>query len=88
LAYYDLDAVRQIEGWPLNISPDCRYVVCRTEDGVDVMDVETGSFLADYPLPAGHHLVTSAAFSHNARWLTIGDYHGRVTVLEVITAAS
>jgi len=87
MSVYNLDTVRQTEGWPLAISPDCQHLACRTEDGVDVIDVETGLFRADYPLDPGHELITSAAFSHNNRWLALGDYDGRVTVLEVITAS-
>ncbi len=54
--------------------------------GLTCIDVETGAFRADYPLEAGHGLVTAAAFSHNNRWLAIGDYIGNITVLEVITS--
>jgi WD40 repeat protein len=86
MSVYNLDTVRQSEGWPLAISPDCQHMVCRTEDGIDVIDAESGLFHADYPLEAGHGLITSAAFSHNNRWLAMGDYNGNVTVLEVITA--
>ncbi|KAK0633775.1 WD40-repeat-containing domain protein [Immersiella caudata] len=86
MSVYSLDKVRESEGWPLAISPDCRHLACRTEDGIDVIEVETGQFRADYPLEPGHELITSAAFSHNNRWLALGDYDGRITVLEVIMA--
>ncbi|KAK0655136.1 WD40-repeat-containing domain protein [Cercophora newfieldiana] len=86
MSVFNLDTVRQSEGWPLAISPDGQHLACRTEDGIDVIDAETGLFRADYPLDAGHQLITTAAFSHNNRWLALGDYGGQVTVLEVITA--
>ncbi|KAK4443703.1 guanine nucleotide-binding protein subunit beta-like protein [Podospora aff. communis PSN243] len=85
MSVYSLDKVRESEGWPLAISPDCQHLACRTEDGIDVIDVATGVFRSDFPLDPGHALITSAGFSHNNRWLALGDYDGRVTVLEVIT---
>lgn len=88
MSVYNLDTVRQSEGWPLAMSADCQYLASRTEDGIDVVDLETGLFRADFPLSAGHALITSAAFSYNGRWLAIGDLEGRVTVLEVITASA
>jgi len=87
LSMYNLDQVRQTEGWPLAISPNCQLLVCRTEDGVDVLDLETGLFRADWPMPPGHPTVSTAAVSHDGRWVTLGDYDGRVTVLEVITVS-
>lgn len=87
LSTYNLDQVRQTEGWPLAISPNCQLLVCRTEDGVDVLDLETGLFRADWPMPPGHPTVSTAAVSHDGRWVTLGDYDGRVTVLEVISVS-
>ncbi|KAK5656560.1 hypothetical protein OQA88_4539 [Cercophora sp. LCS_1] len=84
----NLDSVRQSEGWPLAISPDCQHLASRTEDGIDVVDLETGLLRADFPFDAGRALVTSAAFSYDGRWLAIGDSEGWVTVLEIITASA
>ncbi|KAK4109006.1 hypothetical protein N656DRAFT_771457 [Canariomyces notabilis] len=43
---YNLNVVRQSEGWPLCVSPDCRFLACRTEEGFDVSDVATATRLA------------------------------------------
>ncbi|KAK4108751.1 YVTN repeat-like/Quino protein amine dehydrogenase [Canariomyces notabilis] len=81
---YNLNAVRQAEGWPLAVSPDCRYLACRTEDGVDVSDVATGKFRGEFPRSGPP--ATAAAFDRDGRRLVIGDYTGGLQLLEVITA--
>ena len=82
---FNLDDVRPTEGWPLAISADCRLLVSRTEDGVDVVDAHTGEFLAEYRLPS-HPLVTAAAFNHRGDVLAVGNFEGQVTLLDVVTA--
>lgn len=81
---YNLNAVRQAEGWPLCVSPDCRYLACRTEDGFDVRDVATGRLRGEFAI-AGPP-ITAAAFDRDGRRLAVGDYTGAVQVFEVITA--
>lgn len=82
---YHLDAVRgRAEGWPLCVSPDCRYLACRTEDGFDVSDVLTGKFRGEFAR-AGPP-ITAAAFDRDGRRLVVGDYAGGLQLFEVVTA--
>lgn len=82
---FNLDDVRSTEGWPLAISADCRLLASRTEDGVEVVDAQTGEFLAEYRMPP-HPLVTAAAFNHRGDVLAVGNFEGQVTLLDVVTA--
>ncbi|KAK7428608.1 hypothetical protein QQZ08_004869 [Neonectria magnoliae] len=77
LTSYALNSVRRTEGWPLCISPDCRYMACRTEDGFDVMDVASGAvvFTADEDV-----LITSGAFAADGKTLVLGTMDGTVEV--------
>ncbi|KAH8891647.1 WD40 repeat-like protein, partial [Thozetella sp. PMI_491] len=81
---YNLDAVRAAEGWPLAISPDCKFLLCRTEVGFDVSDVGTGRFRGDFV--AESTLVTTAAFSSDSRYVVVGKYTGEVHLFEVVTS--
>lgn len=84
---YNLNVVRGDgvnEGWPLAISPDCRYIACRTEDGFDVSDVDTGKFRGDFATPGS--VITSAAFTKNSKKIAVGNYDGLIEVYDVITA--
>ncbi|KAK4222822.1 WD40-repeat-containing domain protein [Podospora fimiseda] len=83
---YNLNSVRGNgvnEGWPLAVSPDCRYIVCRTEEGFDVSDVETGRFRGDF-CTAGS-VVTCAAFTRDGKKIAIGNYDGQLQVYDVVT---
>lgn len=81
---YNLHTVRQMEGWPLSISPDCRYLACRTDGGFDVSDLLTGKFRGDVAsLPMD---VTCAAFSSDSRSLVVGKIDGEINLYEIITA--
>lgn len=73
LTSYDLTTTRMEEGWPLCISPDCRYLACRTEDGFDIMELSSGTVLCSEPCDA---LVTSGAFSPDSRLLLLGRMDG------------
>lgn len=73
LTSYDLTTTRLVEGWPLCISPDCRYLACRTEDGFDIMELSSGTVLCSEPCDA---LVTSGAFSPDSRLLLLGRMDG------------
>ncbi|KXX77396.1 Guanine nucleotide-binding protein subunit beta-like protein [Madurella mycetomatis] len=81
---YNLNAVRQTEGWPLCVSPDCRYLACRTEDGFDVSDVLTGKFRGEFARVGAP--ITAAAFDRDGSRLVVGDYTGELQVFEVVTA--
>ncbi|GAB1312393.1 hypothetical protein MFIFM68171_02603 [Madurella fahalii] len=81
---YNLNAVRLAEGWPLCVSPDCRYLACRTEDGFDVSDLATGKFRGEFARVGPP--ITAAAFDRDARRLVVGDYAGGLQLFEVVTA--
>ncbi len=83
---YNLDMVRQCEGWPLAMSADCKYLACRIEDGFDAIDVESGQFCGDYSFDVSGPIITAAAFSHSGRWVAIGTYDGQVKVFQVEVA--
>ncbi|CVL07747.1 uncharacterized protein FPRN_05003 [Fusarium proliferatum] len=80
LTSYNLNAVRPSEGWPLAISPDCRYMLCRTEDGFDIMDVATGTIVYD---EVTEEMVMSGAFDEDAKVLVLGRMDGVVEVRDV-----
>ncbi|KAK4113211.1 WD40 repeat-like protein [Canariomyces notabilis] len=81
---YNLNVVRQSEGWPLCVSPDCRFLACRTEEGFDVSDVATGKFRGKYAWTGNS--ITSAAFNNNATRLAVGDYCGEVHMFDIVIA--
>ena len=81
---YNLSAVRHSEGSALAISPDCKYLVCRSEDGFDVLDLPTGKFRAE--IRTERSFVTTAAFSYDSRSLVVGKHNGEVMVYSVIVA--
>ncbi|KAL2156955.1 hypothetical protein VTH06DRAFT_1615, partial [Thermothelomyces fergusii] len=70
-------------GWPLAVSPDCRYLACRNEDGFDVMDVQTGKFRGAFAC-AGPP-ITAAAFTSDGSKIAVGDYHGTLQIFDVVT---
>lgn len=80
---YSLHSVRQHEGWPLCVSPDCRYLICRTEDGFDVSDVETGKFRGELAIRG--QPITSAAVNSDGTRLAVGDYKGGLQMFEILT---
>ena len=67
---YNLNAVRQTEGWPLCVSPCCSYLACRTEEGFDVSDVVTGKFRGE--LARKGEPITAAAFNNDGTRLAVG----------------
>lgn len=70
LESYVLGGQRSREGWPVALSPDCRFLCCRTDDGVDVSDLHTGRVLHSIRFQSG--FVTAAAFSADGRYLALG----------------
>ncbi|KAL7943503.1 hypothetical protein V8C42DRAFT_329234 [Trichoderma barbatum] len=80
LTSYSLSSTRPCEGWPLSISPDCRYIACWTEDGFDIMDVASGAVVCTQN---GGPLVTSADFSADGSVLVLGRISGDVEVWEI-----
>lgn len=77
---YSLGAVRATEGWPLCISPDGRYLACRTEDGFDVMEVSSGAVVSSVESGV---LVTAGAFSPDSSVLLLGRMDGVVEVWDL-----
>lgn len=80
LTSYNLNTVRRTEGWPLCISPDCRYMACWTEDGFDIMDVSTGAVVFERQEDV---LITSGAWSADGGVLVLGRMDGVVQVWDV-----
>ncbi|KAH6606869.1 hypothetical protein Trco_006022 [Trichoderma cornu-damae] len=83
LTSYRLSGTRPCEGWPLCISPDCRYIASWTEDGFDIMDVPSGTVIC---AKHGGPLVTSADFSADGTTLVLGRINGDVEVWDVVTS--
>lgn len=81
---YSLTTVRRNEGWPLCISPDCRYLACRTESGFDIMELMTGRFLGETTEVQRASWITSAAFNNNGTMIAIGTYTGSVQLYKVM----
>lgn len=79
---YNLDAVRSYECWPLCVSPDCRYLVCRTEEGIDVSDLRTGKFKGGFAWRGPP--ITAAAVNEEATLLAVGDYKGGIQMFEMV----
>ncbi|KAF7564003.1 hypothetical protein G7046_g95 [Stylonectria norvegica] len=77
---YNLNAVRRTEGWPLCISPDCRYMACWTEEGFDIMDVTSGAVIFEQ---SSSELVTAGAFAADGKTLVLGRMDGVVEVWDV-----
>lgn len=70
LESYTLGARRSREGWPVAISPDCRFLACRNDNGVDLSDLFTGRVLHSIRFQSG--FVTAAAFSLDGKYLALG----------------
>ncbi|KAL0932422.1 ribosome assembly protein 4 [Colletotrichum truncatum] len=80
---WELNKVRTDEGWPLALSPDCRYLACRTENGMDISDTYSGQVLAAVNTEPGiDGLVTAAAFSPDGKTVAVGRYDGVVDIWE------
>lgn len=82
LTSYNLSSVRKTEGWPLCISPDCRWMACRTEDGFDIMDVASGELLY---WQTSDVVVTAGAFATDGgdALLVLGKMNGVVEVWDI-----
>ncbi|RXG49248.1 hypothetical protein VDGE_09683 [Verticillium dahliae] len=70
------------EGWPLAASPDLRFLCCRTENGADVRDMATGRVLCR--MGFGQGFASSAAFSLDSKYLTVGRAVGGHHVREAL----
>lgn len=67
---FALGSRRSREGWPVALSPDCRFLACRTVDGVDISDAHSGAVLFTIRFQSG--FITAAAFSEDGRYLALG----------------
>ncbi|KAF5024869.1 hypothetical protein F66182_3108 [Fusarium sp. NRRL 66182] len=70
LESFNLSGRRTREGWPMAISADCRFLCCRTDDGVDVSDLYSGRVLYTIKFQSG--FATAAAFSWDGKFLILG----------------
>lgn len=70
LETYSISTRRTREGWPIAISQDCRFLCCRTDDGVDLSDLHSGKVLYTIKFQRGY--ATTAAFSVDGRYLVLG----------------
>lgn len=66
---YTLSARRGREGVPIALSPDCRFLACRVEDGMDITDVHKGTVLFTIRFQTG--FLTGAAFSDDSKYLAV-----------------
>lgn len=81
---YSVEAVRAYECWPLCVSPDCRYLACRTEEGIDVGDAKTGKFRGEFAWKG--EAITAAAVNNAGTQLAVGDYSGAIQTYAIITS--
>ncbi|KAL2138509.1 hypothetical protein VTI28DRAFT_6659 [Corynascus sepedonium] len=81
---YHLDTVRARDGWPLCVSPDCRYLACSTEHGFDVSDVATGKLRGEFSWDRPP--ITSGAFNHDGTRLAISNHKGGLDIFHLITS--
>ena len=79
---YNLNDVRQNEGWPLCISPNCKYLACRTEQCLDVSDLVTGRFEGEFVMDRS--FATAAGFSSDSNRLVVGKQNGEICLYELI----
>lgn len=75
-------SVRRAEGIPLAISADGKHMLCRNEDGFEIMDILTGVTVAE--CPGGGTPVTSAAFSVDGSMVLLGRVGGFLEVWDMI----
>ncbi len=85
LLCYNLDAVRMVETWPLAFSADGRFLVCRVEKGVDIINVEDGTSAGHLHWKQnGGNYATAAAVSTDARHMALGLLNGRIVMHELL----
>jgi len=86
LKSYSLEIVRDLELWPLAVSPDCRLLVCRSEAGIDISDLATGKYRGRLSWNQdGATFATAAAFSRSGKILAVGFFNGSLTLYNIIT---
>lgn len=66
---YALGSRRVREGWPVALSPDCRFLLCRNEEGADISDAHSGRLLFTVRFNMG--FLTAAAFSADSRYVAL-----------------
>ncbi|KAL2213099.1 YVTN repeat-like/Quino protein amine dehydrogenase [Sarocladium strictum] len=86
---YEMDAKRATEGWALTGGANGRYLVSRTEDGFDVMDLRSGEVVGEVKRAEEDNIVyTAATWVTGAGWsdqgvVVMGRMDGVVEVWEV-----
>ncbi|KAK2616520.1 hypothetical protein QQS21_000563 [Conoideocrella luteorostrata] len=84
LTSYNLNTTRTAEGWPICISDDTRWMLCRTEDGFDIVDVASGTVVWERREEGGvATMVTAASFSADNQLLLLGRMNGIVEVWDI-----
>lgn len=66
---FALGARRVREGWPVALSPDCRFLLCRNEEGADISDAHSGKLLFSVRFSKG--FLTAAAFTADSKYLAL-----------------
>ncbi|KAJ6784509.1 hypothetical protein PWT90_10260 [Aphanocladium album] len=66
---FAIGARRVREGWPVALSPDCRFLVCRNDQGADISDAHSGKVLFTVHFNKG--FLTAAAFTKDSRYVAL-----------------
>lgn len=85
ISTYNLNEIRQNEGWPLCMSCDCKYLACRTEKGVDVSSLVTGRFEGEFVIDRS--FVTAASFSSDNSQLVVGKQSGEICLYDLVVVS-
>ncbi|KAJ6785190.1 hypothetical protein PWT90_01601 [Aphanocladium album] len=89
LLAYDLDEVRVVETWPLAFSADCGLLVCRTENGIDLVRVEDGTSAGHLNWTQnGGNYATAAAMTTDGKQMAVGLLNGRIMIHELLYVES
>lgn len=89
LTSYNLNTTRTTEGWPLAISSDGRWMLCRTEEGFDIIDVASGTTIWERRDATDvSAMVTAAAFSTDGDVVLLGRMNGTVEVWDISESQS
>jgi WD40 repeat protein len=64
------------------ISPDCKYLACRTEASVEVSDLLTGKFLGEVTGDSAC-FVLAVAFTSESDFMVVGKSNGDVMLYDV-----
>lgn len=83
---YNLSLIRKVESWPLCISADCRFLACRHQRGVDILELATGRFLGETREMERASFITSGAFDSQGSMLAVGTWNGLIQIFRIVSA--